>query len=70
MAKSEKVTLEGFNMKLKKKEAIQKAKISSKNNRYFAKGVGSDGTVVCCALGKEKAEAVIAAGLAVKDGKW
>lgn len=65
------VELTGYNMKLKKSEPLKDAKISkTSNGRFFAKGLGSDGTVVCTALGKEKAEAAIAAGIAKKEGNW
>ena len=60
-----------YNMKLKKSEVITDVKIKkTETGKFFAKGVGSDGTVCCVAMGEAKATAAIKDGLAKKEGKW
>jgi len=64
----EAIQISAYNMKLKKTEVIKDVVITkTKNGRYFAKGIGSNGGKCCVALGEEKALDAIKAGIAKKD---
>jgi hypothetical protein len=62
--------VEGYNVKLKKKEVMKNPVIDKKGNRYFAKGTGSDGTKMSAVMGEEKAKAAIKAKEAKKGEGW
>ena len=62
--------LVAYNVKLKQSELMNEPTINIKNNRYIAKGTGSDGTNMALIMNKEKAEAAIAAGWAAKGEGW
>lgn len=64
--------LTGYNMKLKKKgDTVKDAKIQkTKNGRFMAKGKGSDGTTVCIAMSEARANELLDAKMASKEGKW
>lgn len=66
--------IEAYNMKLKQKEVMKDAKIDRKENKkgfsYFCKGVGSDGTKMCLAMGEDKANAALKSGVATKGEGW
>lgn len=63
--------IQAYNMKLKKKDTITDVKIKkTATGKYFAAGIGSDGTKCCVAMGQAKAEAAVKDGLAKKEGKW
>ena len=65
--------LTAYNVKTKEKGVpMDNAVIDKNGNRYFAKGVAStaDKTVLCTALGKDKAEQALKDGVAKKGTGW
>jgi hypothetical protein len=60
--------LTAYNMKAKEQQPLLKAVINKNGNRYMAKGEFETGQKGCATLGKEKAEAAIAAGTAKEKG--
>lgn len=64
------MAIQGYNVKLKKKETMSEVKIDKKGNRYFAKGTGSDGTKMSAILSKVNAEKALESGDAVKGQGW
>lgn len=62
--------IEGYNVKLKKKEVMKNPVINKNGNRYFAAGTGSDGTKMSAVMGKVKVDAAIKAKEAKKGTGW
>lgn len=67
MANETKVTLVAYNVKTKEKgcKMLNAVIKKTKKGAYMAQGVSESGQKLVTLLGKEKAEAVVAAGLAV-----
>lgn len=60
----------GYNVKLKKKEAIKNPVINKSGGRYFALGTGSDGTKISVVMSEANAKAAIKDKLAKKGEGW
>lgn len=64
-------TIMAYNVKLKEKEQMFDPVISNHNNRFIAKGKSKDGkSVLCVAIGRERAEKLIKAKQAKKGEGW
>ena len=64
------MAIEGYNVKLKKKDKMKDVVIDKNGNRYFAKGIGTDGTKVSVAMGAETANNAIKNKEASKGKGW
>ncbi len=64
------MAIEGYNVKLKKKEAMKDVVINRNGNRYFASGFGSDGTKMSAVMGEAKAKEALKNKDAKKGTGW
>lgn len=64
------MAIEGYNVKLKKKEAMKDVVINKNGNRYFASGTGSDGTKMSAVMGEAKAKEALKNKDAKKGTGW
>ena len=62
--------IQGYNVKLKKKEALKNPVINVSNGRFFAKGSGSDGTTISVVMSADNAKAAIKDKIAKKGEGW